>query len=100
VARAAARERSTKFWVGDTWKVVAALATYRPELKVTTVLAPPSGLVVVRRLNPGSSVLRERLDEIIERFLPLAYERLPGDFAPELHAVPNDEAGLALALRP
>jgi tetratricopeptide (TPR) repeat protein len=99
VARTASRVRSTKFWVGDTWKVVLALAAYRPELKLSTVLTPPSGLVVVRRLNPGSNVLRERFDEIIERFAGLEYERAPGDFAPELNPVPNDEGGLALALK-
>jgi hypothetical protein len=99
VARTATRVRSTKFWVGDTWKVVLALSAYRPELKLSTVLTPPSGLVVVRRLNPGSSVLRDRFDEIVERFAGLEYERAPGDFAPELNSVPNDEAGLALALK-
>jgi hypothetical protein len=100
VARTAARERSTKFWVGDTWKVVNALAQYRPELKITTILAPPSGLVVVRRLNPAANQLRRERERILERFLPLEYQRAPGDFAPELNAVPNDDAGLALALRP
>jgi tetratricopeptide (TPR) repeat protein len=99
VTRTASRVRSTKFWVGDTWKVVLALAAYRPELKLSTVLTPPSGLVVVRRLNPGSNVLRERFDEIIERFAGIEYERAPGDFAPELNPVPNDEGGLALALK-
>nr|PZN21200.1 MAG: hypothetical protein DIU78_17915 [Pseudomonadota bacterium] len=96
--RAAARERSTKFWVGDTWKLVPALRAYRPDLEITTVLAPPSGLVFVRRLDPGSTLLRERMTEILERFLPLAYDREPGDFAPELNAVSNDDAGLARAL--
>jgi hypothetical protein len=99
LARTAARERSTKFWVGDTWKLDPALARYRPELKLTTVLAPPSGLVVVRRLNPAAQQLAAERERILERFLPLEYERAPGDFAPELNAVPNDDAGLALALR-
>jgi len=54
--------------------------------------------VVVRRLNPGSRVLSERRDEILQRFLPLPFERAPGDFAPELNAVQNDESGLAQAL--
>lgn len=99
VARTATRERTTKFWVGDTWKLVPALAAYRPELKLTTLLTPPSGLVVVRRLNPGSRVLHERRDEIVARFSELEYARAPGDFAPELNAVPCNEAGLALALK-
>ncbi|HLV65775.1 MAG TPA: tetratricopeptide repeat protein, partial [Polyangiaceae bacterium] len=36
--RAAARERSTKFWVGDTWKLVLALRAYRPDLELRTLL--------------------------------------------------------------
>jgi hypothetical protein len=100
LARTASRERTTKFWVGDTWKIVPALAQYRPELKIATILAPPSGLVVVRRLNPAANQLAAERERILERFLPLEYQRRPGDFAPELNAVPNDEAGLALALRP
>lgn len=98
LARAAARQRATKFWVGDTWKIVPALRAYRPELKITTVLAPPSGLVVVRRLNPGSKVLTERRAEILERFAALEFQRAPGDFAPELNAVSNDDSGLSQAL--
>ena len=68
------------------------------ELRIRTVLAPPSGLVVVRRLNPGSREIERRFDELVARFTPLAYERAPGNFAPELDAVSNDERGLAEAL--
>lgn len=100
VARTAERVRSTKFWVGDSWKLVQALAAYRPELKLATILTPPSGLVVVRRLNPGSTVLDSHFDEIVARYRDLVFERAPGDFAPELNAVANDEAGLNLALKP
>jgi hypothetical protein len=97
VARTATRERRTKFWVGDTWKVVFALARFRPELKIRTILAPPSGLVVVRRLNPGSTLLTERFDAIVASLQGTEWTQEPGDFPSELGALANDDRALAEA---
>lgn len=95
---AAERERKTRFWVGDTWKAAVAIAQNRPELRIRTLLTPPSGLVVIRRLSPESTRLRDELDALIERYRPLEYDRAAGDFPPELAPVPNDERGLSEAL--
>jgi hypothetical protein len=95
---AAERERKTRFWVGDTWKTVVALARFRPDLRIRTILAPPSGLVVVRQLDPSSRLLGDRLDEILASLADARYDRGPGDWPPEFHAVPSSEAGLLEAL--
>jgi hypothetical protein len=95
---AAERERRTRFWVGDTWKLVWALARHRPDLKIRTVLTPPSGLVVVRKLDPSSDALRAQLAALEREFSPLSYPFEPGRFPPELHAVSNDAAGVSEAL--
>lgn len=95
---AAERERKTRFWVGDTWKAAVAIARQRPDLRIRTILTPPSGLVVIRRLSPESTSLREQLDALIAEYRELAYERAAGDFPPELGPVSNDERGLADAL--
>jgi hypothetical protein len=95
---AAERERKTRFWVGDTWKAAVAIAQNRPDLRIRTILAPPSGLVVIRRLSPDSTLLRDEFDALIESLRDVAYERAAGDFPPELGPVPNDERGLAEAL--
>ncbi len=99
VARTAARERQSNFWVGDTWKVVLALAQYRPDLRIRTLLCAPSGLVVVRRLDPRASVLSERFLEIVSRFADLEWSHAPDALPPEFSPLPNDAGGLSDALR-
>jgi tetratricopeptide (TPR) repeat protein len=94
----AERERRTRFWVGDTWKAVVAIARRRPDLKIRTILAPPSGLVVIRRLNPSSTRLSEELDSALAELADATYDYPPGTYPPEFHVVPNDAAGLEEAL--
>jgi predicted O-methyltransferase YrrM len=95
----ASRERRTKFWVGDVWKVVSILREYRPELRIKIVATAPSGLCVVRGLDPTSRVLADRLDEIIERYREQPYPA-PALQTPEgFELVPASEAGLRQALQ-
>lgn len=95
---AAERERRTRFWVGDTYKLVWALARHRPDLKLRTVLTPPSGLVVIRNLDPGSTTLHDHFATIQQEFAAFRYPYEPGRFPAELHAVSNDAAGVSEAL--
>lgn len=94
----ASRERRSKFWVGDVWKVVSILREYRPELRVKIVATAPSGLCVVRGLDPTSRVLSERLDEIIERYRELAYPAAALQVPNGFELVPASDAGLKEAL--
>lgn len=95
----ASRERRTKFWVGDVWKVVTILREYRPDLRIKLVATAPSGLCVVRGLDPSSRVLSERLDEIVARYTDQAYP-VPALQTPDgFELVPATEAGLRQALQ-
>src|SRR5947208_2060535 len=67
----AERERRTAFWSGDIWRLVLLLRKYRPDLSVKVIGTAPTGLGVVRGLDPGSSVLREKYDAIVGEFLAL-----------------------------
>lgn len=89
-ANTAARERRTTFWSGDTWRVVLLLRRYRPDLVVHTVLAPPSGLAIVRNLDPGSTLLRDNLGALVAEGLQLDYDTLDTDKAGQLALLPND----------
>lgn len=71
-----ARERTTMVWSGDVWKLVCCLARYRPDLTVTTLDVGPTGLGVITRLDPTSTVLAEARDELVARYLPLGFDDL------------------------
>lgn len=86
----AERERQTTFWSGDIWRLILLLRKYRPDLSVNVIAAAPTGLGVIRRLDPGSRVLHEHLDEIVREFLALDYSVLDTDKAGMLALHPND----------
>src|SRR5262249_26303853 len=75
----AERERRTGFWSGDIWRFVLALRKYRPDLRVHTIASAPTGLGVIRGLDPSSRVLGERYAEIEREFLALDYSVLDAD---------------------
>jgi hypothetical protein len=60
------------WWTGDVWKVVNVLREYRPDLRLMPVDVVPTGSIVVTNLDPTSTVLSDRYDEIMSRFLNLA----------------------------
>ncbi len=95
----ASRERRTNFWVGDVWKVVNILREHRPDLRVKIVATAPSGLCIVRGLDPNSRVLSEGLDDIIERYRDLAYPVSARETPPGFELVPATDAGLREALQ-
>jgi hypothetical protein len=98
VPLAAERERRSKFWVGDLWKVLPVLAEYRPELRINLVPTAPSGLVVVRGLDPKSTVLWDAFPEIERRYRDRVYPHGPLEWPRGVHVVDNSEAGLREAL--
>lgn len=73
-ALVAERERQTMFWTGDVWKVIPCLRELRPDLEITTFPALPSGLAMVRNLDPTSTTLSRHFDSIVESFVD---RRLP-----------------------
>jgi len=72
----ASRQRTPPHWTGDVWKTMALLRELRPDLDVAVADVGPTGLGIIRRLDPASTVLHDRYDEITERYLAMPY----GDF--------------------
>jgi tetratricopeptide (TPR) repeat protein len=86
----AERERRTRFWSGDIWRVILILRKYRPDLRVKVIGTAPTGLGMVRGLDPGSDVLREKYDAIVSEFMALDYSVLDADKPGMLALHPND----------
>ena len=86
----AARDRVTGFWSGDVWKAIMALKKYRPDLDINTIAAAPTGLALIRNLNPDSHVLTERMDEIVADMNALDFDVLEKDKRGALNWFPND----------
>lgn len=89
----AGRERyysTCPFWSGDIWRVILALRKYRPDLRIHTVATAPTGLGVVRGLDPYSRILEQRYDAIVSEFLALDYSVIEADKPAMLALHPND----------
>lgn len=92
------RDRMTAFWAGDVWKTLECLLDRRPDLAIHVVPTAPSGLVVVRRLDPSSRILLDQASELERRYLDLEYPHEPGSWPERYGVVENSDAGLARAL--
>lgn len=86
----ARRDGSPPFWSGDIWRLIVLLKKYRPDLALHTIGAPPTGLALVRNLDPGSRFLSENHDRLCAEFLALDYAYLDDDKAGKLNLVAND----------
>src|SRR5580658_9210440 len=85
----AARDRTTQIWSGDVWKLILCLKKYRPELQISTVEVPPTGLAIIRGLNRFSTTLTSRLDSLYGEFIPCDYGELEDGKAQQLNRVEN-----------
>jgi hypothetical protein len=98
-AVASNRQRTTKFWAGDVWKLVPILREYRPELELIVADSAPSGLGIVTGLNPESRVLGDSYEEIVDRFQPLEYDDAAGfDFGTVVPAQALDELRVSMGM--
>jgi hypothetical protein len=63
----AERARQTRVWMGDIWKLPVILEKYRPDLSLTYANTLPSGLLIIRGLDPSNSVLPLNYDAILDQ---------------------------------
>ena len=65
-------DESTRYaWTGDVWRILPTLKKFRSDLQILFFDCGPTGLVGVTRLDPGSEVLRQRYDEIVDEMMSL-----------------------------
>jgi hypothetical protein len=88
--RTAAREQVTRFWSGDVWRLIVLLKKHRPDLSVHTIGAPPSGLGLITRLDPGSRTLARDLPALIAEGLAIDFATIADRKAEALNLFPNE----------
>jgi hypothetical protein len=64
-AEHANRNRSTKAWTGDVYKLLDILERHRPDLTCLRIDTGPAGMLVVLTPDPTSRVLSDRYEEIV-----------------------------------
>lgn len=87
----AARDRKTRVWTGDVWKLRVCLQRWRPELRLLLLDTSPTGLMLIYGLQPGNDVLARNMDLILSDYLSPEFEQPPeevlarnGALCPEL----------------
>lgn len=90
----AERDCTTECWSGDVWKLITCLKESRPDLRISVVDVPPTGLAIIAGLNPASTVLADRYDDLFRRYVDAPYATL-GDKAATLNRIDNDWSKIA-----
>ena len=88
------RALNTSFHTGDVWKTVLCLKHYRPDLAIVTLPAAPTGLTLVRNLDPTSTVLADRYDEAVKAFIDTPYAPFAAEMASNINLTSRSIAEL------
>jgi hypothetical protein len=86
----AARRRQTRDWTGDVYKLLSVLERERPDLICVRVATEPTGVLLVLGLDPSSSVLDERYDELVREAVRPDPQPVPKDVLERRRVVPPD----------
>jgi hypothetical protein len=86
----AARDRHTKFWTGDVYKVPQALRRLRRDLVVLDVATKPTGTSVVLLPDRSSRVLLEHYDTLVTDMVVPDPQHVPDDVLGRTRAVDPD----------
>lgn len=55
-------------WTGDVWKTILILREIRPDLKIISSDASPTGLVFITNLDPDSNAIWDNYGDIIDKY--------------------------------
>ena len=62
------RQRKSRVWTGDVWKLYEILKQVRPDLILVPIDCHPTGLLVVVGLNPNHRILSERYNPLVKAY--------------------------------
>jgi hypothetical protein len=58
------------------WRTALLLKRRRPDLQITAYAAPPTGLVCVTNLSPGSLTLRDSYDQCVQEMMEQSLQEM------------------------
>jgi Methyltransferase domain len=88
----AARGGEPPDWTGDVFRIAAALAANRPDLRLLTVDTEPTGTLLVTDLDPASGVLQVCLDDIVREYVQPDPQSVPQEVLERTDAIAAEEA--------
>lgn len=94
----AARERSTRAWTGDVWRLMQLLQKSRPDLALCALDTSPTGLLVIAGLNGANRALWQRYNPLV-RAAQAAQDPPPAAFLERQGSVAPQGEALQLLLR-
>lgn len=75
----ASRDRETRAWTGDIYKLTDVLATHRPDLTLLRIDTEPTGLLLVLGLDPDNTVLADRYEQIAAELITPDPQPVPAE---------------------
>ena len=87
----AERDRKSRVWCGDVWKIAYILARYRPDLVVLRLDVEPAGLLLVAGFDPANRALRDDYNPIARELVYLAPPEVPGEVLNRQGALAPDD---------
>ncbi len=72
------REQVRGPWTGDVWKTLLILLRHRPDLKIDVAKAAPTGLVIIRGLDPENRDLDNAYDALVKEYQALQLDDIDG----------------------
>jgi predicted O-methyltransferase YrrM len=75
--RQAERDRRTRVWTGDIWKITACLRKRRPDLLLIPCDTWPTGVLLVLGLDPANDILSREYDQTVREWVELADGTVP-----------------------
>jgi hypothetical protein len=91
----AARDRHTREWTGDVFKVGQVLERYRPDLVVVPLDTTPTGLLLVLGADPSNTVLKDNYDAILAEYVTKDPQVVPQEILHRTHAADPSKVTLS-----
>jgi predicted O-methyltransferase YrrM len=86
----AARDRETRAWTGDVWKIIPTLRELRPDLVCLQVGTKPTGLLLVLGADPADTVLAEHYEQLLKRYVD-SEDDPPAEILKRTAAIPPEK---------